>query len=180
MSASNNARWAETILPKVGAIPVVTVVHSGFKFSFMATFLSLIAITLLSVVPYVRPCSCGDFDLFCACVVERPAHGPPADHCCTSDESSGCQAPHRGGDRPSTPEPMPKDKPCKLPLAPELGAGVIAHDAPGLVSIPVLDAVGTMAVVQVACDLTIARRPAPRAPPDPVGLIVVRTQFLLL
>jgi hypothetical protein len=75
---------------------------------------------------------------------------------------------------------MPKDKPCKLPLAPELGAGVIMQDAPGLISVPAPDAVDTMPVVQVAGNATIARRPASRAPPDPVCLIVVRTQFLLL
>ncbi len=149
----------------------------------MATLLSLIAVALLSVVPYVRPCSCGDFTLFCACAVERAAQGcsgPEADHCCTTGEASGCHAPHRGDDRPSTPEPMPKDKPCKLPLAPELAAGVITQDAPGIVTVPAPDAVDTMPVAQVACDLTNALRPAPRAPPDPVGLIVVRTQFLLL
>lgn len=149
----------------------------------MATLLSLVAVVLLSVVPYVRPCSCGEFTLFCACPVQRTLQsdaGRPADHCCTAGDSKGCQAPRGKDDRPSKPEHMPNDKPCKQPLAPELGTGVIAQDAPGLLASAVADAVDKMPVARVARDANIARRPAPRAPPDPVALIVVRIQFLLL
>ncbi|MBZ0135447.1 MAG: hypothetical protein K8I27_03610 [Planctomycetes bacterium] len=33
----------------------------------MMTVMNILAIALMTVIPYVRPCNCGEFTLFCKC-----------------------------------------------------------------------------------------------------------------
>lgn len=43
----------------------------------MNLFANSIAVLLMVMVPYMRPCACGDFTLFCACEAAQAAEAEP-------------------------------------------------------------------------------------------------------
>ena len=81
--------------------------------------------------------------------------------------------------KPAPPE-SPQKKPCKQPLAPELGSGALVQAPPALVTASPVSALVPQVALRPAAINDTYRMAAPRAPPDPIGLIVVRTTFLLV
>ncbi|MCB9893550.1 MAG: hypothetical protein H6839_03780 [Planctomycetes bacterium] len=145
----------------------------------MAFATNILAIIMLLVVPYVRPCAHGEFKLFCDCGTEAaPEPAKPSakhkdcGHCChhTTPKPNGKKH------RPESPE----KKPCKQPLAPELGNGAVAQPDVSASTAPVISALPALDTWTPSIAPPFRRVATPRAPPDPFGLIVVRTQFLLL
>lgn len=78
------------------------------------------------------------------------------------------------------PPKSPQKKPCKQPLAPELGNGAIAIDATAPAATPTVAPLLLLAVAHHVVSVPPERVIVPRPPPDPYGLIVVRTHFLLV
>ena len=79
-----------------------------------------------------------------------------------------------------TPPETPQKKPCKQPLAPELGNGAIAIDAPAPLATPAVAPLLLIEAAQRIVSVPPERVIVPRPPPDPYGLIVVRTHFILV
>jgi hypothetical protein len=124
---------------------------------------NILAFMLLIVVPFVQPCVCADFTLFCKCDARAAAC---EDVCC----SLGC---HSSQDDP---QPLPsRDKPCDAPLAPELvnsvfSAAVTAVAQPEAIHAPVFEFAPS--------DLARTAQPVLWSKPPPTSLIVARTSFL--
>lgn len=145
----------------------------------MKCALNIVAVALLTVVPYLRPCGHGGFKLFCDCGTDAAvetgeasrAHGQ-CGHCCR-------QTKPEPGEKKPRPE-SPEKKPCKQPLAPELGNGLVVQPDATPSTAPSISQLLVPNRWVPSVPAPIRRVAAPRAPPDPLGLIVVRTQFLLL
>ena len=145
----------------------------------MAFATNIVAILVLIVVPYLRPCGHGEFKLFCDCGTEA-ASAPAEPKTANTDCGHRCHHTRAKPEGKKNKPQSPEKKPCKQPLAPELGNGVVAQPDVSPSTAPVVAALLALDWWTPSAALPSRRAVAPRAPPDPVGLIVVRTQFLLL
>lgn len=140
----------------------------------MSVALNMLAVTLMVVLPFVRPCNCGDFTLWCQCEASAQAAAkaesepPRCPHCVKKQAET---------EQPQAPTPdQHEDAPCKKQLAPELGNGITADINLSMEAAP--PALAPLFELQVAVVVMPRAERLPIAQPPPTSLLVVRTQFL--
>lgn len=130
----------------------------------MMLFANILAILALTITPFLQPCFCSGFTLFCECRLEV---------CCDSHGCSSESAPQPDDDVPPLPD---HDKPCGEPLAPELGKGIAANAGAQAVDRDLADTAPIFALPEL---VAVGRAiPVRWSRPPPIGLIVVSTSFL--
>ena len=140
----------------------------------MSVALNMLAVALMVVLPFVRPCNCGDFTLWCQCEANAQAAAkaesepPRCPHCAKK------QAENSGEDAP-TPDNH-DDAPCKKQLAPELSNGVTADINLTMEAAPPV--VAPLFEMQPVVVFAPRAERLPTAQPPPTSLLVVRTKFL--
>lgn len=141
---------------------------------------NIFAVLLLTVVPYLRPCACLDFTLWCLCSTAAEEHAEQH-HDCDCEGGHGHSHTHRHGDKKPDRKDAPdhqKHQPCNSVSALEspaaLTATPVAGDQPQPIALAGLLPVVPGLVREVEPKLAFGSR----APPVPISLIVVRTRFL--
>ena len=142
----------------------------------MHIVLNILAIVLLGVMPFVRPCACGEFTLWCNCEaasreIEEPRAAPMCPKCLERDSRSQ-QQPQPQNELPGS------ERPCDAVHAIEghsstLTSGGIQPFTVALISteLPPMMVAETVPVSQVL-------RVPTRAPPN--GLLVVDSVLFLI
>ncbi|MCC6464911.1 MAG: hypothetical protein IT463_06170 [Planctomycetes bacterium] len=140
----------------------------------MSLAANLLAVALMILAPFVRPCGCEGFTLFCACTgkVAAPEPKPEPRGCC-------CHGSADAGDQDSEDSPCPDDNaPCKKPVAPELRAGIEMSAPPVLLDAPHWPALPLpMLDTRVPAPLPALK---PESRPPPTSLLVAQTCILML
>lgn len=139
----------------------------------MSLAANLLAVALMILAPFVRPCGCQGFTLFCACPASAPAKPEPEPRGCC------CHGPDTAPDtEPTQDEPCRDNAPCKKPMAPELRVGIDPVAAPVLLDAPCWPSLPA-AVVETRVP---APFPAlqPETRPPPMSVLVAQTCVLRL
>ena len=168
----------------------------------MTTWINIFAMVLLSVVPYLRPCSCSGFTLFCQCAVTAEAEpdavasdaaehdvqqSEPEQPACCCCEAAAEKSAEKSADKaateshkPNTPPHHDDDKPCQRSMLPELTGAVLAQPVvDAAVSQPAFAAL-PVTLVRLQAAPTESSPCSPRAPPAETGTLAFRTNFLLI
>lgn len=140
----------------------------------MSVALNMLAVALMVVLPFVRPCNCGDFTLWCQCDANAQAAAksetePPRCPHCAKKQSE------KNGENAPSPDKH-EDAPCKKQLAPELGNGITADINLAMEAAP--PAVAPLFELQSVIAVQPRAERLPIAQPPPTSLLVVRTKFL--
>lgn len=132
----------------------------------MSAALNILAIALMLVMPFLRPCGCAGFSLFCECRAVAEA----SQHCC----GHGCTSTPADQPEPSPDSCPGKHEPCGKTLAPDSVVAYVIADGANVVEH------GWHAV---APTFSVFRRPGfvpvPVVRPPPLASVVVaQTHFL--
>jgi hypothetical protein len=133
----------------------------------MVPIANILAVAVMVLAPFVQPCWCGDFTLFCECPTNISAIAPECDCTCCETESTNEDSPERV---PSCPDKHAPGKQLSSVDLPNTAQSVAKGQAEYHVQSH--QAAAPLAATSSAQSLAI--------PPPPTGLMVVQTQVLQL
>ena len=145
----------------------------------MGSALNILAAALMTFVPLLRPCDCGDFTLFCHCAIPAPSVPDQAVGTHESDAGPGCcglAGCTKTPDKPKHPRPCPKDRNCSQAIA---FSAEPAKDV-ATESLPACPATGPAPDVRGVAPSVVQARPDATATPPPTHRAFLRLCRILI
>lgn len=145
--------------------------------------MNILAAALMLVMPFLRPCWCGEFTMICQCAMQVESNAETAndiaDHCGSEHHSkSGAtdSTPDTGDEKDMPHRHQPEqEKPCTAGVM--LPATAVAPIATVLGQY-MDDSVASAMILPESCGPQLQDASVVQNQPPPVGLLVVQTHFL--